>query len=267
MEVDSGNEKWTQNFCKITVRNLRVSIQEYERVISSGSKNIGRAGSKIYFINSVKFNVNFCIKSTKASGVLLDVQRVCCIFCCDSLLNMKGGVDSLFPHQVAALQHHDDKPPFQNPMYNLIRSFLRTSKFMCLEYHFLSRGLKTYLQGNRVIFPLSTASSTFLYWCILYFIDLLQTSILLLLSSRRSESVTVKMRIKCTERKILRTRMLQNPTSLCSFLWYFCTKHPIKVTAGKTCSSSTYYNSVFIPTSCYEIRHYKLLTTHCLYFH
>jgi hypothetical protein len=57
----------------------------------------------MYFIDSVTFKVNIYINSIKGSGLLLDVQTVCCIFFCDSLLNMKGGVDSLFPYPLGAL--------------------------------------------------------------------------------------------------------------------------------------------------------------------
>ena len=51
--------------------------------------------------------------------MLPDVQRVCYTFFCEHLLNVKSGVDSLFPYKLTALWHHHDKPLFQNPMQDL----------------------------------------------------------------------------------------------------------------------------------------------------
>lgn len=99
-------------------------------------------------------------------------------------------------------------------------------------YHFLSSGLKTYLQGNRMHFLLFKTSSTFQYWCIFYFVDLQPTSIWLLSSLRGSETVTVKTRIKSKERDtsaFLLTCVLEKSDFSVWFLRYFWTKHPMKM--------------------------------------
>lgn len=103
---------------------------------------------------------------------------------------------------------------------------------MSKGYHFLSWGLKTYLQGNRMHFLLFKVSSTFLYRCIFYFVYLQPTSFWLLFFLRISETVTVKIRIKSKKEIILLFYLLlcRKIRIFCViFLLYFCTKRPIKV--------------------------------------
>ena len=153
--------------------------------------------------------------------MLPDVQRVCYTFFCEHLLNVKSGVDSLFPYKLTALWHHHDKPLFQNPMQDL---------FSPINYKIhVSNGISFPIARFKNISPRESRAlpafqgivyiSPLMYMLFRRLASNLDFIAFFSLPFGGHENVTVKIRIKKSRKKycFLHTRMLENPTSLCGF--------------------------------------------------
>ena len=146
-------------------------------------KKIGLEGSKLYnrfsnFHVELRIN-NFEDSITKCSESLLHFL----LWFSSKHEKWRWQFISVQTRCLVALPWQASPSKLQAGSYNIfpINFKIHVSK----EYHFLSSGLKTYLEGNRMHFLLFKTSSTFLYWCIFYFVDLQPTSIWLLFSSSR----------------------------------------------------------------------------------